>query len=183
MARAASKKWFRIFWLSALGIVVLAATAVTFYVMYLDGIVTKQFEGRRWTLPAQVYAAPLELYVGLALNGSDLEHELQRLQYRRVDKLEHPGTYRLQGTRLDIALRPARFADETRPASILSVVSSDKGIESLRDSDGKDVPPHIFTGLCDQPCALAVIRAAKGQRPMVLEIGAAADDRRRNAIL
>jgi penicillin-binding protein 1B len=119
---------------------VLAATAVTFYVMYLDGIVTKQFEGRRWTLPAQVYAAPLELYVGLALNGSDLEHELQRLQYRRVDKLEHPGTYRLQSTRLDIALRPARFADETRPASILSVVSSDKGIESLRDSDGKDVP-------------------------------------------
>jgi penicillin-binding protein 1B len=140
MARAASKKWFRIFWLSALGIVVVAATAVTFYVMYLDGIVTKQFEGRRWTLPAQVYAAPLELYVGLALNGSDLEHELQRLQYRRVDKLEHPGTYRLQSTRLDIALRPARFADETRPASILSVVSSDKGIESLRDSDGKDVP-------------------------------------------
>jgi penicillin-binding protein 1B len=140
MARAARKKFFRIFWLSALGIVVVAAVAVTFYVLYLDGIVTKQFEGRRWTLPAQVYAAPLELYVGLTLNGSDLEHELQRLQYRRVDKLEHPGTYRLQGTRLDIALRPARFADETRPASILSLVSSDKGIESLRDSDGKDVP-------------------------------------------
>jgi penicillin-binding protein 1B len=140
MARAARKKFFRIFWLSALGIVVVAATAVTFYVLYLDGIVTKQFEGRRWTLPAQVYAAPLELYVGLTLNGSDLEHELQRLQYRRVDKLEHPGTYRLQGTRLDIALRPARFADETRPASILSVVASDKGIETLRDSDGKDVP-------------------------------------------
>jgi penicillin-binding protein 1B len=140
MARAARKKFFRIFWLSALGIVVVAAAAVTFYVLDLDGIVTKQFEGRRWTLPAQVYAAPLELYVGLTLNGSDLEHELQRLQYRRVDKLEHPGTYRLQGARLDIALRPARFADETRPASILSLVSSDKGIESLRDSDGKDVP-------------------------------------------
>src|ERR1700733_5056483 len=140
MARAARKKFFRIFWLSALGIVVVAAAAVTFYVLYLDGIVTKQFEGRRWTLPAQVYAAPLELYVGLALEGSDLEHELQRLQYRRVDKLEHPGTYRLQGTRLDIALRPARFADETRPASILTVVSGEKGIESLRDSDGKDVP-------------------------------------------
>jgi penicillin-binding protein 1B len=140
MARAARKKFFRIFWLGALGIAVVAATAATFYVLHLDGIVTKQFEGRRWTLPAQVYAAPLELYVGLTLNGSDLEHELQRLQYRRVDKLEHPGTYRLQATRLDIALRPARFADETRPASILSVVASDKGVETLRDSDGKDVP-------------------------------------------
>ena len=112
----------------------------TFYVMYLDRLVTTQFEGRRWTLPAQVYAAPLELYAGLALSGSDLEHELQRLQYRRVDKLEHPGTYRLQGSRIDIALRPARFADESRPASILSVGTGDKGIDTLRDSDGKDVP-------------------------------------------
>ncbi|HWW79714.1 MAG TPA: penicillin-binding protein 1B [Steroidobacteraceae bacterium] len=140
MARAGWKKFRRLFWLSVLGIVVVAVVAVTFYVMYLDRIVTKQFEGRRWTLPAQVYAAPLELYASLPLNGSDLEHELQRLQYRRVDKLEHPGTYRLQGARLDIALRPARFADETRPASILTVVSGEKGIESLRDSDGKDVP-------------------------------------------
>ena len=112
----------------------------TFYVMYLDRLVTTQFEGRRWTLPAQVYAAPLELYAGLPLGGSDLEHELQRLQYRRVDKLEHPGTYRWQGSRIDIALRPARFADESRPASILSVGASDKGIDTLRDSDGKDVP-------------------------------------------
>jgi penicillin-binding protein 1B len=112
----------------------------TFYVMYLDRLVTTQFEGRRWTLPAQVYAAPLELYAGLPLSGSDLEHELQRLQYRRVDKLEHPGTYRWQGGRIDIALRPARFADETRPASILSVGTSDKGIDTLRDSDGKDAP-------------------------------------------
>jgi penicillin-binding protein 1B len=41
--------------------------AVALYVVYLDLLVTRQFEGRRWTLPAQVYAAPLELYAGLAL--------------------------------------------------------------------------------------------------------------------
>src|SRR5580693_3133730 len=135
MARSAkTKKLFRIFWLSTLGVLLLAGTVVTFYVLYLDKIVTTQFEGRRWTLPAQVYAAPLELYAGLTLPAADLEHELQRLEYRRVDKLEHVGTYRLQGTRFDIALRPATFADEARPASILSVVTSDKGIESLRDS-------------------------------------------------
>jgi penicillin-binding protein 1B len=141
MARSAkTKKLFRIVWLSALGVLLVAGGVLTFYVMYLDGIVTKQFEGRRWTLPAQVFAAPLELYAGLSLPAGDFEHELQRLQYRRVDKLEHVGTYRLQGTRFDIALRPASFADESRPASILSVVTGDKGIESLRDSQGKDVP-------------------------------------------
>lgn len=122
--------------LVAVAVVVLAAVV---YGVYLDREVTHQFEGRRWTLPAQIYAAPLELYAGVPLAQADLEHELQRLQYRHVDRLERPGTYRLQGTRVDVALRPARFADETRPASILSIGVGANGIESLHDSAGKDV--------------------------------------------
>jgi penicillin-binding protein 1B len=122
--------------LAAVAMVVLAAV---FYGTYLDREVVHQFEGRRWTLPAQIYAAPLELYAGLPLSQADLEHELQRLQYRRVERLERPGTYREQGARVDVALRPARFADETRPASILSISVDVNGIESLHDSAGKDV--------------------------------------------
>jgi penicillin-binding protein 1B len=123
---------------------VLSAVAVlmviaVIYGIYLDRVVTTQFEGRRWTLPAQIYAAPLELYAGLPLTLGDLEHELQRLQYRRVDRLERPGSYREQGARLDIALRPARFADETRPASILTINVDANGIQNLRDSAGKEV--------------------------------------------
>jgi penicillin-binding protein 1B len=122
--------------LSAVAMVVLAAVV---YGIYVDRDVVHQFEGRRWTLPAQIYAAPLELYAGLPLSQTDLEHELQRLQYRRVERLERPGTYREQGARVDVALRPARFADETRPASILSINVDVSGIESLHDSSGKDV--------------------------------------------
>lgn len=113
--------------------------AVVGYYIYLDREVTHQFEGRRWTLPAQIYAAPLELYAGLPLLQADLEHELQRLQYRRVDRLERPGTYREQTNRIDVALRPATFADESRPASILTVAVGVNGIETLHDSSGKDV--------------------------------------------
>jgi penicillin-binding protein 1B len=102
--------------------------------------VTRQFEGRRWTLPAQVFAAPLELYTGLALSPTQLEQELQRLHYRRAEQLDRPGTYRLQGARIDVALRPARFADETRNAALLSMVAGPQGLESLRDSGGRDVP-------------------------------------------
>ena len=101
---------------------------------------TRQFEGRRWTLPAQVFAAPLELYTGLALSPTQLEQELQRLHYRRAEQLDRPGTYRLQGARIDVALRPARFADETRNAALLSIVAGPQGLESLRDSAGLEVP-------------------------------------------
>ena len=122
--------------LGAVAIVVLAAVG---YYIYIDRDVTHQFEGRRWTVPAQIYAAPQELYAGLPLLQADMEHELQRLQYRRVDRLEHPGTYREHGNRIDVALRPANFADEARPASILSINLNAEGLESLHDSAGKDV--------------------------------------------
>ncbi|HUO20696.1 MAG TPA: penicillin-binding protein 1B [Steroidobacteraceae bacterium] len=120
-----------------LGVGVLAAAA---YVLYLGVTVTRTFEGRRWTLPAQVYAAPLELYAGLALTPADLVHELERLHYRRVTQLERPGTYRVDGERIDVALRPARFADETRDARLLSIYAGAGAIVSLKDAGGHEVP-------------------------------------------
>ena len=108
--------------------------------LYLDHLVVKQFEGRRWTLPAQVYAAPLELYAGLPVTLPELEHELQRLHYRRADRPDHPGTYHLAGERVELALRPARFADETRPAQRLTITAGAKAIESLSDGTGQEVP-------------------------------------------
>jgi penicillin-binding protein 1B len=109
-------------------------------VLYLDRLVTRQFEGRRWTLPAQVFAAPLELYAGLALSPAELEQELQRLHYRRAERIDRPGTYHLQRGQFDVALRPARFAEESRNAQVLSIVAGPKGLESLRDSAGHDLP-------------------------------------------
>ncbi|MDB6159774.1 MAG: penicillin-binding protein, partial [Gammaproteobacteria bacterium] len=131
--------FLKVLWRTVLSAVAMVVLAAVVFGIYLDRVVTHQFEGRRWTLPAQIYAAPLELYAGLPLPQADLEHELQRLQYRRVDRLERPGTYREQGARVDIALRPARFADETRPASILSINVDASGIQNLHDSSGKDV--------------------------------------------
>jgi len=117
-----------------------ALLAVGLYVLYLDHLVVKQFEGRRWTLPAQVYAAPLELYAGLPLTPPELEHELQRLHYRRADRPDHPGTYRLTGEHVELALRPARFADETRAAQRLTITVGAKGIETLSDGAGHELP-------------------------------------------
>jgi penicillin-binding protein 1B len=115
--------------------------AVAGYVLYLDHLVVKQFEGRRWTLPAQVYAAPLELYAGAPLTPAELEHELQRLHYRRAERPDHPGTYRLSGERVDVALRAARFADEERPAMALTITTAGvKGIAVLSNGAGHDIP-------------------------------------------
>jgi penicillin-binding protein 1B len=87
-----------------------------------------------------VYAAPLELYAGLDLSETQLEHELLRLSYHQTAALEEPGTYRVSGERVDVALRPAEFADGSRPAMVLSVLFGPTGIQDLRDAGGREVP-------------------------------------------
>jgi penicillin-binding protein 1B len=141
-----------------------AVVVCTGLFIHLDRQVTKQFEGRRWTLPAQVYAAPLELYSGLALSGPQLEEELLRLQYREVDKLERPGTYRRQGSRYDVALRAARFADETRTAQILAITTSGNSIASLTDSKAEEVAIARF-----EPLLIGSIFPTHGEDRIVLQ--------------
>ena len=108
--------------------------------LYLNHVATTQFEGRRWTLPAQVFAAPLELYTGLPLSRAQLAAELERLGYKRSERLERPGTYRFKDTHLEVALRPARFADEARHAGILSIAFGNEGIAGLTEAAGQEVP-------------------------------------------
>jgi penicillin-binding protein 1B len=39
---------------------------------YLDRTITKTFEGRRWSVPAQVFAQPLEIYAGQRIKKTQL---------------------------------------------------------------------------------------------------------------
>jgi penicillin-binding protein 1B len=139
-ARLRKHRLRRLIFGSALGIFFAGIASVGLYYVYVDHLVTQQFRGRRWTLPAQVFAAPLELYVGAPLSMGDLTQELARLQYRLRDKLDRPGSYHQQKDRIDIALRAARFADETRAAQMLTVVAGPHSIEALRDAGGHDLP-------------------------------------------
>jgi penicillin-binding protein 1B len=36
----------------------------TAWIVHLDRVVTREFWGRLWSVPARVYAEPLDLYVG-----------------------------------------------------------------------------------------------------------------------
>jgi penicillin-binding protein 1B len=123
-----------------LGIAALGVVCLAIWVIYLDHVVTTQFEGRRWTLPAQVYAQPRDLYAGLAMTAGELEQELRRLGYQAVDSPQRPGTYRRSGIRIDLAARRAQFADEVREPMAISFVAGGNGIERIFDSRGNDIP-------------------------------------------
>jgi penicillin-binding protein 1B len=109
-------------------------------VAILDRRVTAQFEGRRWTLPARVYAQPIELYAGQQLSSRRFTEELERLGYLAVAKPDRPGTYRRRGDQVSVYVREFRFADERQEARALRVGFSGDAIASLEDAKFRDVP-------------------------------------------
>jgi len=63
------------------------------YAAYLDHVIRVKFEGKRWALPAYVYARPLELFSGAELSAGQLERELRLLDYRFSIGAASPGSY------------------------------------------------------------------------------------------
>ena len=53
------------------------ALALAAYCVYLDNIVRSQFEGKRFALPARVYARPLEIFPGKTLALAELHRVLE----------------------------------------------------------------------------------------------------------
>jgi penicillin-binding protein 1B len=110
------------------------------WILYLDRVVTEQFEGRRWSLPAQVYAEPLELYVGQSLSAEGFEQELKRLGYRSASRAQQPGSYSRRGNRIDLVSRRFHFWDALQESQALSITTRGNTIERLSDRRGEDVP-------------------------------------------
>lgn len=104
-----------------------------FQVASLDREIRSRFAGVRWTLPAQVYAAPQELYPGLNLSLDDLRRELQRLGYRPVEALEGPGSFVARADGIDVATRAFAFWDGAQKPGRMLVRGGSSGIESITD--------------------------------------------------
>jgi penicillin-binding protein 1B len=121
-------------------VAMLALLAIIVIVAILDRRVTQQFEGRRWTLPARVYAQPVELYVGQTLSSARFARELARLGYIPQSPVDRPGTFKRKGDRVDVFVRSFRFADEQQAAQRLRVAFDGDAITELGNAEGTDVP-------------------------------------------
>ncbi|MBT8443478.1 MAG: penicillin-binding protein 1B [Gammaproteobacteria bacterium] len=118
-------------WLILFGVLLLAFVA---WFLYLDLTVTRKFDGRRWDLPAQVYARPLELYAGLALRRESLEQELGRLGYRKIgSRPTRPGEFSASQHAVELKTRAFRFWDQEQDAQLLRVDFAAGRIARLTD--------------------------------------------------
>ena len=105
---------------------------VVMYVVYLDFTVRTRFEGRRFALPARVYARPLELYAGLKLTPAELVAELELLGYREAALPREPGSYRWRNQQVDLVTRPFTYGDGPQEATSLRVTFIGGQVKALQ---------------------------------------------------
>ena len=108
--------------------------------LFLDVQIRSQFEGKRWAVPAKVYARPLELYVGAPMSVDDLKIELRGLGYQFVSKAAQPGQAAFSASRAIINTRGFAFTDGREVAQRLILDFNHNSVSGLRDYRGNNVP-------------------------------------------
>jgi len=127
-----SRRWRRwllkwIVLLAGLGLIVL-----TPYVLFLNHQLGKHFGALRWQEPTRVYARPLLLARGLAMDARTLKLELDAAAYREDDGLR-PGTFARTGQTWVIASRGFADIDGVVGPSRVEVTLAGGQVKSLRD--------------------------------------------------
>jgi penicillin-binding protein 1B len=117
----------------------LGTLALAAFAAYLDVRVRSEFEGRRFALPARIYARPLELHAGLRLAQADLQDELRELGYRESAGGSDSGWYAIDGRTVRIGVRPFVFWDGAQPARTISVSFDSGTVSQVKDANGQDI--------------------------------------------
>ncbi|NOT10681.1 MAG: penicillin-binding protein 1B [Methylococcaceae bacterium] len=139
-------------WFRNLSLMVLIGITFVFvsYLGYLDYNVRKQFEGKRWAIPARVYANPVELYAGINISIEKFEQLLQLLRYRKDAELSADGTYHRNGYQIRLKTREFTFWDQHQASNLVNLSFTEYGLVAITDLSGsQDValvrmdPVHI----------------------------------------
>jgi len=167
-------------WLAKLGLVGLVLFAGL--MVYLDAVVQEKFSGKRWTVPAKVYARPLELFAGLKLAREDFLAELQALGYRRTQKVQGPGELLVSGNQIELHSRGFQFYEGAEPAQRLRVRFSGNQVAGLALAGGGEVAvarlePLLIGGLYPAHNEDRILIQLDQVPPYLLETLIAVEDR------
>lgn len=110
-----------------------ATIVFSFYTLYLNNIIKEKFEGRRWSIPAKVYARSLEIYPGLKISAKQFAKELQLAGYRRDRKSSTQGSFSQNGQRIEVVTRRFAFPDGEEASHKLRIQFNSSGVSSIYD--------------------------------------------------
>lgn len=108
--------------------------------VYLDSQVRSKFEGRKWAIPAKIYARPLEIYPGQLLSRTDLLASLELLGYRTSKTVDKAGRYSTGANDIQLMTRGFSFTDQAEPSQKLHIRFTGNHIDSILDKQQTSIP-------------------------------------------
>ncbi|WP_353571821.1 penicillin-binding protein 1B [Candidatus Albibeggiatoa sp. nov. BB20] len=129
--KAAPRSKFRWRWLL---LILLVAPAFS-YISWLDIKIREQFEGKRWALPARVYARPLELFADMPITQKMLKSELKAIGYKPTSQLNAPGTFKQRGSDYYVYTRKFQFWDAVEPSRRLKIRFRNNKVSQIQNLD------------------------------------------------
>ncbi len=122
---------------------IVASCVLAVWLLWIDHRIQNEFEGKRWSLPARVYASATEVYIDQALSIDDFEKELKATGYEQQAALISVGQYQRFHNNIEFIKRPFVFWDGTVTMQHLRVSFSGGKVSNIRNvSDGKS--PGVF---------------------------------------
>lgn len=105
------------------------------YVERLDAEIQETFNGRKWDVPASVYARPLELYSSLKIEADILEKELQLADYRKENPVSAAGGYFRENGNFGIYTRGFHFASGFEKPVVIYVTIKNGAVSQIRSGE------------------------------------------------
>ena len=127
------------FWSLTLKVSLCFAAVMLIAGIYFDQKIERRLTGATWTLPAALYARPLNLKVGGALVKSALITELKLLNYRPVTSVEDIGQFSVNGNHVLIYRRAFDFPDKSEPPVLVMVNFNHGNVASIKVDNKRNI--------------------------------------------
>lgn len=117
-----------------------------FSVIYIDKLsveIRQKFDGKRWAVPAVIYARPLELYPGLQLSPDMLEKELELAGYRKESPIQSAGGYTRKGSSFHLVTRDFVFPTGLEKSVSVRITITGNTVSRLQSMPGGEAVSTI----------------------------------------
>ncbi len=130
--------WLRLIFINKVSFILLVFLFI--YVAYLDVVIRQKFDGKKWALPARVFARPLELYQGYEITYEQFIRELKSANYKLGYSPKIPGTYSKIKNGFRIKTREFSFSDENSKSIPIEVIFAKDSIARISHAiTGKNI--------------------------------------------
>jgi len=145
--------------------------------------VVDKFTGKKWSVPAKVYARPLEIYTGGTFSMEQVVSELENLGYRPEYMARDAGTFHQTPGQLIVYTRGFQFWDGTERSTRIeinfqgNVIAQIADIEARKTIDLARFEPLMIGGIYPQHQEDRILVNLQQVPPLLIDTLLAVEDR------